>query len=1310
MSGPYNSPTPKLPFLLVLLLMLTAPALHAQRYKEMMDDTRINFYTVCDSADAYFRVHGSGKGSGYAPYQRWRYLNESRYAPSGDRSQVDPYFVDNAVQAFLQNTATYRLFFPSGWKELGPLVVGSVTGHYSVGLGRVEDFWADPAMPQRLYLGSRSGGFWRSSDGGTTWAGTTDFLPASGCNAIAVSPTNPDSILINVRHADNGYTRGVYRSTDGGLTWAVTNFNPTTLGWGGLGSSAWINFIKYHPTLPGVVFIGGSRGLFRSNNNLSTWTQLYVNGDVDDIEFHPTNPNIFYVYDAYGPNNHRNEVMVTTNGGSTFTWSGTLTGNANEVAYFETSPACPNCLFAASSNGYWRSTDMGTSFTFVSDPPAGCFGGFAVGDTDTSKVLAGYLDSFFSNDGGRNFSQITYWSWGNASYNTTGKYVHADLRDAECINGVFYVATDGFLCKSTDNGVNWSILSDGTGIRENYCVAASQSNYDRSICGSQDNGTSIKVQGTWVEFYGADGMDNVIHPLNDDWMIGSTQNGGRRRTQDGGLSGQNVAPTAAVNATWVAPQLIDPNAHMTVYSYSELVHRSTDFGSTWTTLGNPGFGGGVDLAVIAENNSQVMVVSRGAGIKKSTDGGMTFSSIGTGLPGNGITDLAFNPRNDNHIVATYNSYQNNGNKVYLTTNQGTSWQNITYNLGNIPVLSVAIDHQDDPIIYVGTELGVYAKAMSATTWLAYNPGLPNVAVRDLDIMYGANTLRAASWGRGLWEFSLLNRNTFPAITRTTIDNPPTDDSPKSSVSQYVTAVIDYDSTLTSVYVEWSLNAPTFGNVIPMSLTGGSTWRSNSPLPDGPAGTKVYFKVYAVGAQADTTVTYKFMYTLRPFVYCNAAGGTNTGSDYISLVHLRNLHNPSGQNYYGNFTGMAADLRLDSTYTLEIKMPAHFSQDIAAAWIDFDRDASFEANEAIAMGPYNGAHQSIGTFTVPHNAHLNDTVRLRVRNYYGTGQPSPCGTQTGEVEDYSIVIRCNNSATTLSASACGSYQLNAQTYTSSGTYTQVLTNATGCDSTLTLNLDIRNATAGVLNASTCAPSYTLNSQSYTASGVYTQTLTNAAGCDSTLTLNLTLLQPSASSLSANACDSYTLNGQTYTASGVYTQMLTNAAGCDSTLTLTLVVTGIDTGVTVGGSSLTAQSSVGSFQWIDCGTQNSVPGAVQATFTPTQTGNYAVVVTDGACSDTSACYLVTVVGIEGGLAQQIRLSPNPTTGILAMDFGGVMADARIQILNALGQEVAQVRVRDAQVARLDIPGSAGVYIVRVAILDGQQASFKVVKRAE
>ncbi|MFK7946829.1 MAG: T9SS type A sorting domain-containing protein [Saprospiraceae bacterium] len=856
--------------LLGLFFTLSLTTTYGQRYKEMMNDKNVNFYDVVEEAERHFEnIDKGAKGSGWKNFERWRVENEHKYYPSGDRSQVDPYFVKKQYEAFLRNNpnGSQRNLYPTGWEELGPNIIDEITGHYSAGLGRVEAFYIDLSNTQKMYLGSRSGGFWRTTDGGTTWTQTTDGLVASGVDVITAAPMNSDSVLINVQNSTNGTTHGIYRSIDGGVTWVQSNFNPTNLGWGGLGTNREIYKIAYHPKVSDLIFIGTRDGLYRSTDNLQTWTVPVSGDDFTDIAFHPTNPNIVY---AYAKNND-DDIYVSTDIGQTFTQV-TLVGNGGAEGSITVSASCPNCVYFGSSSGIWKSTDSGTSFTFVNNPSEGRQG-FAVSDLDDDNILMGYVDAAFSTDGGLNFNQVTYWSLGNTngsgsghqiSYNTSTNYIHADLRAAECYNGVFYAATDGFLVKSADNGVTWTILSEGTGIRENYNLGVSQSNHYRTICGSQDNGTSIKHQSNWIEFTGGDGMEGLIHPLNDDWMISSYQYGSHRVIKDGGYSSSSGSVPDG-KGYWITPMMYNPNNHMQIFHFSDTVHRSDDFADNWIDLGEPSFSGDIKFATIAENNSDIIVVTRNEYIELSTDGGQTFTDIQGTLPSYSITDVVFDPNDDNTIIVTYARYQNDGSKVFITHDQGATWTNITYNLGDLPVRSAIIDHTSASTIYVGTEIGVYKKAMADNTWTLYSQNLPNMSIKELDIVYGTNTIRAATWGRGLWQYTLDGRANYPAILKTEITHTPTLDLPLENVNQYVTTTIDYNNTLTSVYVEWSINAPTFGNAITMTNTTGNEWKSTSPLPNYAAGTKLFFKVFAVGDNNDTTETYKFMYDIYPLV-------------------------------------------------------------------------------------------------------------------------------------------------------------------------------------------------------------------------------------------------------------------------------------------------------------------------------------------------------------------------------------------------------------------------------------------------------------
>ncbi len=354
----------------------------AQEWKDMLYDNAYNFYEVCEAADKYFETHNPDvKGSGWKTYQRWRYLNESRYAPTGDRTQTDPLFAEKEYQQFLNKNPEAKAIFGAGWKELGPWQIDSITGHYSAGLGRIEDFYVDPNNTNRIYLGSRSGGFWRTTNGGTTWTGTTDTLFASGVNAITARPTNSQHVLINVQNSINQYSHGVYRSTNAGTNWTQTNFNPTNLGVGGLGSYFLVYELEYHPTISNLVFVGTSKGVYRSDDDLNTWVQLLPSAEIREIHFHPTNPNTIYAYDGKSTNNNRNRVYVSLDAGLTWNLSGSAPGNASSFANISVSPVCPDCIYFHSSNGIWKSTDLGANFTFISNPGQGR-GAFVVSDTD----------------------------------------------------------------------------------------------------------------------------------------------------------------------------------------------------------------------------------------------------------------------------------------------------------------------------------------------------------------------------------------------------------------------------------------------------------------------------------------------------------------------------------------------------------------------------------------------------------------------------------------------------------------------------------------------------------------------------------------------------------------------------------------------------------------------------------------------------------------------------------------------------------------------------------------------------------------
>lgn len=983
-------------------------------YKAMQSDNSYNFYEVVEVAERYFNsIDKYAKGSGYKPYMRWKEANEYKYYPSGDRSKVDPLFVEKEFQAFLKNKQQSGLKASSTWQSLGPYTIDSITGHYSTGLGRMEDLYVSPLDSNIIYVSSRSGGFWKSNDEGQSWTVTTDFLPATGVNVFAVSPTNSDSILINVQNARNTTSHGIYRSTDGGSTWSLSNFNPSNIYRGGLGSDFQIYDIRYHPRIKDLIFVGTSEGLYRSTDNLQSWAKTQTSLDVTQITFHPSNDSIIYFYDTYYWSSDHDRIYRSSDLGVSFSAINGIEGNNNRRSVrLSVSNDCASCLYYASQNGVWKSIDNGQTFRFLSNPNESCEA-FAVNDIDTSVMIYGYVDLEASLNGGKTFSNRTRWSLGNTngnksshatSFATSTNYIHADMRNAKCVNGVFYVSTDGFVCKSADNGSTWTILTQGVGTREAYCLGISQSNHERTISGSQDNGSSIRTEKGWIEYTGGDGMEGIIHPLNDDWMISSYQFGSRTRTSNGGSNLSGANPIGVSGGYWVAPLAYDPNNHMRFYDFRDSIYRTDDFGISHTYIGQPNFSGDIQVAAIAENNSNIIVVARNEFIEKSTDGGVTFTSIKAGLPSYSIRDISFNPKDDDNIFVVYGRYQNDGKKVYMTTNGGQTWQNITYNLGNMPISSVVIDHSSSSTIYLGAEIGVYTKPLSGNTWSLYNTGLPNMDARELEINYGSNTIRTATWGRGLWEASLVGRANYPSIVYTQISDKPTESTPKESVNQFVSSIINYTGTLSSVYVAWSKDTAVFGNTIPMTNTQGSEWVSSQALPNFVSGTKMYFKVFAVGTNQDTTETYKFMYEVKDFKHCLGIGNNSSGNLYINRVSIENINNFSANNSYSLYSNPMLTLYKDSTYSIQVTASTGWGSNDFGAWIDYNGNKDFEDQERIFFKPNSGAGV-INSFTVPSTIAVGDTVVMRVRLSYWN-DPEPCGNAFGEVEDYLLVLKDN----------------------------------------------------------------------------------------------------------------------------------------------------------------------------------------------------------------------------------------------------------------------------------------------------------------
>jgi len=260
-------------------------------------------------------------------------------------------------------------------------------------------------------------------------------------------------------------------------------------------------------------------------------------------------------------------------------------------------------------------------------------------------------------------------------------------------------------------------------------------------------------------------------------------------------------------------------------------------------------------------------------------------------------------------------------------------------------------------------------------------------------------------------------------------------------------------------------------------------------------------------------------------------------------------------------------------------------------------------------------------------------------------------------------QCTNSSTSsiISASTCSTYTLNGQTYSASGTYTQTLTNETGCDSIITINLTINRINTAIDVAS--CKSYAWNNQTYTTSGSYTDTLIAAGGCDSIVTLYLTIAAKLSSTINHSICPGQTYSG--YSTSGTYMDTLMAANGCDSIRTLQLTVLskpapdlGIDKNLCSGDSALLYPGQFTNYSWQD--------GSTQSRFTVKQPGLYSVMVTDN-CGSASDEIMITESNCDIYFPTGFTPNNDGKNDLFKILGGYNLKDYRLVIYNRWGQKV-------------------------------------------
>ncbi|MBX2980031.1 MAG: hypothetical protein KF905_12105 [Flavobacteriales bacterium] len=738
----------------LLLLSVSAPTL-AQQWVDLMMDDATNLHEVKAAFDAEWEGRGYERGKGWKQFQRWYWFHEQRTWPSGER--LDPAaFLEAMQEVEAMRAARSNTRDISQWEPMGPMQWVSFS--YNPGNGRVNCIALDPVDPTTIYVGTPSSGLWRSRDDGNTWVPLFTNLPSMGVSGIAIHPTETDIIYIATGDGDGAdtYSAGVLKSTDGGATWQTTG-----LDWN-ISQSRTTRALRMAPNNPDVLYCATSNGLWATTDAGDSWLQM-LSGSFRDVEFMPGDSSIVI---ACGTTFFRSQP-----GGTNFQQitNGLPSSQVGRMAIAVT-PADPQMVYALCSNsqdngflGLYRSTDGGLTFETRSTMP-NIFGysedgteeggqawydmALAVDTEDPELVYAGGINVWRSINGGASWNIRSHWV-----YPAIIGYTHADIHSLDVLQGRLFCGSDGGIYVSNNNGTTWSNRSFGLDITQFYRMGGSEMLPNLVMAGAQDNGSNRLLNGEWAHVFGADGMEAAVDMAVPTILYASFQNGGLMRSDDNGMNFNGITTGIDEDGDWVTPFALDPQFPTRMVAGFKNVWVSEDRGNNWYQTTFWPANQSVRCMTFAPSDGNVLYVGRSDRAQRSMDGGFTWENIRPGLPNLTPTSFAVDHADPMHVWVSF-SGTNAGQKVYESLDGGATWINRSAGLPNVPVNSIVTQANSPNAVYIGTDMGVFYRDDFNTEWQVFGDGLPNVVVSELEVNHASGKLRAATFGRGIWQADL----------------------------------------------------------------------------------------------------------------------------------------------------------------------------------------------------------------------------------------------------------------------------------------------------------------------------------------------------------------------------------------------------------------------------------------------------------------------------------------------------------------------------------------------------------------------------
>ncbi|MEO7307313.1 MAG: hypothetical protein ABIR78_07100 [Ferruginibacter sp.] len=679
--------------------------------------------------------------------------------------------------------------------------------------GRIADIAVNPKNHSEYYVAAAAGGVWKTTNAGVTYNPVFDGEGSFSIGCLAIDPSNPNVVWVGSGENNNqrvvGYGDGIYRSDDAGKSWKNMGLkNSEHIG--RIAIDPTNSDIVYVAAYGPLWKSGGERGIYKTTDGGKTWKQvLHVSEHTgfNEVMVDPRFPNIVYAaahqrqrkvftYIGGGP---ESALYKSTDAGAT--WNKMMNGipsiDLGRIG-LNYSPVNPDVLYAVveateGKGGVFKSTDRGASWEkqggYISS--GNYYQKIFCDPKDINKIFVINAYMVVSKDGGKTFSNL-----GEKSKHIDNHVIWIDPDNTDH----YLVGCDGGVYESFDAAANWNFKAN-LPVTQFYKVTTDNAYPFYSIHGgTQDNfslggpSRTTSVNGImntdWYFTSIGDGFETQVDQSNPDIIYAEAQYGALTRYDKKSgeflfIQPQEEDEEAANRWNWDAPLLISKFDNKRLYFGSNKLFRTDDQGNTWKKISGDlsrqidrnklevmgkvwsvdavAKNGSTDVygqtTTIAESQFDENTVYVGTDdglIQITNDGGKTWTKVDN-IPGvperTYVNQVITSQHNRNVAYATFNHhrYGDFHPYVYKTIDGGKTWKPIQNNLPERgTAYTIAEDHVNPNLLFVGTEFGFYFSIDGGQEWIPLKNGLPTISIKDITIQKRENDLVLATFGRGFY--------------------------------------------------------------------------------------------------------------------------------------------------------------------------------------------------------------------------------------------------------------------------------------------------------------------------------------------------------------------------------------------------------------------------------------------------------------------------------------------------------------------------------------------------------------------------------